>query len=416
MEGLNPQEGAQAPTQRVFDDSTMSKLNALGIDPSDSEAMSSLGISTEAPVTADPEAGMDNNSNSQLAAEGAEQNRELNTDGPSVEEQGQSTQPDSQEEPTTEEGSPENVAAAIVDHPIFGGKKDLGASKNPGPSDFEGADDVNQFISSKIDGISDVNSLVSNYQELNAQLEEYKVIKQEYDRIDQSFQNMPPELLKAIDMAEKGEDWKGALANSPNLDFGKDADSVDKTALIKAYFGDQFTAEDFEAANPDSDYHDSSTERLVNLAYSQAKDKFNADKKNNTLTLEQARLASEQKTQLYSESVSKSLGSVKSFIPDVSDEYLSSINQDFLESKQKSLFSNPDGTVKDDAALKYALAKDGVEIFQQLQKVIQDQAQTIANQELLARKSQTPPAGGGSTPNNPNNGIRQEVIDYVKNL
>lgn len=411
MEGanLNPEGAAAAPesTQRSFDDSTMSKLNALGIDPSDSSAMADLGFGS---MTSDPDKG-DNNSIAHLQAEGDSSYQ--NTPSAPTEPQGDAGEP-AATEPQGDAGEPQSTTT--VDHPFFGGKKDLAANQKPAPTDLKGLEDVNQYIASKLEGVTDVDSLVSNYQKINSEMEAYKTIKAEYDRIEQSFEKMPPELLKAIDMAEKGEDWKGLLINSPKLDFGADADSLAKEDLIKAYFGDQFTADDFEAADPNSDYHDANVERMVNLAHAQAKEKFNNDKTKNTLTLEEAKRSSEQKTQLYTESISKSLGSVKSFIPDVSEEYLSSISSDLLESKQNLLFSNPDGTVKDDAALRYALAKDGVEIFQQLQKVIQSQAETITNQELLARKSQTPPAGSGSSPASANSGIRPEVAEYIKNL
>ena len=410
MEGanLNPEGAATAPesTQRTFDDSTMSKLNALGIDPSDTSAMADLGFGS---MTSDPDKG-DNNSIAHLQAEGDSSYQ--NTQQPAAEPQG--TQEPAATEPQANPDSAES--ATTVDHSFLGGKKDLGASTKPAPTDLKGLEDVNQYIASKIEGVQDVDSLLSNYEKMNSEMEAYKTIKAEYDRIEKSFETMPPELLKAIDMAEKGEDWKSLLSSSPKLDFGLDADSISKEDLVKTYFGDQFTADDFEAADPNSDYHDANVERMVNLAHAQAKEKFNADKAKNTLTLEQAKRSSQEKAELYNSSVSKSLGSVKSFIPDVSEEYLSSISSDLLESKQNLLFSNPDGTVKDDAALRYALAKDGVEIFQQLQKVIQSQAETITNQELLARKSQTPPAGSGSSPANANSGIRPEVAEYIKNL
>lgn len=405
-------QAAPAPenTPRVLDSGTISQLNALGIDRNDSAAMAELGFGD---MTSDPDKG-DNNSTEYLQQQSQGEHPELNSDSPSVEEQALASQ-QAAAQPDQEAPTQEN-APATVDHPMFGGKTDFSV-KQPETPELKGSEEINKFIAGKFDGVENVESLISNHEQLKAQMEEYKVIKEEFDRVDTSFKNMPPELLKAIDMAEKGEDWKSFFNNSPSLDFGQDVDSVSKEALVQTYFGDQFTKDDFEAADPDSDYYDANVERMVNLAYGQAKDKFNSDKASRTLTLEDARISSENKNKAYTESVGNSLGSIKEYMPTASDEYLSSINEDFLQSKQNSLFSNQDGTVKADAALRYALAKDGPEIFQQMQKVVQDKAETIARQELLLRQSQTPPRDNGtSAQGKAQGGIRPGFENFVNNL
>ena len=156
-------------------------------------------------------------------------------------------------------------------------------------------------------------------------------------------------------------------------------------------------------------------ERLVNSYHEQAKNKFNSDRENNTLTLEQANESRVNKDKAYQGSVENSLNSIKSFMPDVQDEYLSSISKDLLDYKNNDLFLEADGTVKADAGKRYAMARDGEEIIKQLQNVIREQAQTQANLDILSRTNSTPP-GETSAPIQSNEGIREGFMDYMKGL
>ena len=310
----------------------------------------------------------------------------------------------------------ESAYTGQVDHPIFGGKKDLVTPVEPTtPNTFKSNEEVNSYIASKYEGIESMDSLMEKFDKNKEQVESLNVIKAEYDRLESSFKNIPAELLKAFKTAEDGGDWKSGILNSPNIDFGKSADEIEKNALIQTYFGDKLTAEDFEAANPESDDYDASMERLVNSYHEQAKNKFNSDRENNTLTLEQANESRVNKDKAYQGSVENSLNSIKSFMPDVQDEYLSSISKDLLDYKNNDLFLEADGTVKADAGKRYAMARDGEEIIKQLQNVIREQAQTQANLDILSRTNSTPP-GETSAPIQSNEGIREGFMDYMKGL
>lgn len=407
LEGAQAQTGGNAPEAqpRVFDQNVLSQLNALGVDPNDSAQMSSLGFDMGGEKASDDATLKDNNSIDHLQGQSSQEGEaQSSTEAPA-------------QAPNVESGSEaagEADGGPSIDHPMFGGKKVFGGQKEePAPS-LEGIDSVNKHISEKFDGVENLDSLMTRYGKMSDEITELKVIQGEYSKIEKSFSEMPSELLKAIDMAEKGENWKEMLTNSPRLSFDSDVDSIDKVELVKAYYGDQFSDADFEAANEDSEDYDPAVGRLVNMAHNNAKEKFASDKSKNTLTLEQANNARTAKQTAFNESVDGSLASIKKFMPDATDEYLSSISQDLLQNKKDSLFSNQDGTLKEDAALRYALAKDGPEIFGQLFEALQAKIKTEANQELLERKSQTPPQGTAAPKGQ--NGIRKGFEKWVESL
>lgn len=324
--------------------------------------------------------------------------------------------PDQAEAPvqTPAQEDPAQPATSDNSHPFL--KSIIGSSNTPDQS-FQNVDELNQYISTKFDGVNDYSALMSNYEKMQSQLTDLDSVKNTLNQLEQTYEKMPPDLMKAIDLASKGEDWKSYLGSMPSLDFSQSADALNKQDLIKAYFGNQVTDADFDAANPDSENYDVNVKRLVDQMYDQASSRFKADKDNNTLTMQQLNDMNAEQNRLYEESVTQSLGSIRTLIPDANDEYMQSISQDLLQRKNNSLFSNEDGTLKPDASLRYALAKDGPELFKQMAAMIKQQAETDANLDVISRQSATPP-GGNSSPSQQqgSNAIRKEVTDHIQQL
>ena len=399
----------QTQQSRTFDPETISKLTALGVDSNDTEALKDLGFEMDDPTPQTGEQNIEQNTHSSA--------QDPNLDPMAQREMGDNNSTDflgEQADPNGEQAEP----SAVVDHPLFGGKKSLVNQEPTTESNLPSSEEINKVIAERFkdQGLNSFEDLVSNYEKTRSQMEELYSIKSEYEKVEKSFENMPPELLKAISLAESGEDWKSFISKSPSIDFSQTADAIDKNALVKSYFGDKFTDEDFEAANPESDDYDPNIERMLNMAHEQAKDKFESDRKERTLTLEQASKAQQEKMKLIQESASKSLESIRSFIPDAADEYIENIGKDLLENKKDSLFSNPDGSYKEDAGLRLALAKDGIELFKQMREVINEQAQTETNLRMLLRKSDKPTESSLGSTNPSNDEIRPEVRDHIRKL
>ena len=395
------QAPAQEPQLRTFDQDTISKLNAIGVDHTNAEQLKTAGFEPyveggQAPPAAAP------------------------IDTPATAEPGPQTPP-AATPPAVEPGAqtpPAAESAHNVDHGFFGGKQNLGNNTPAAVPELKGLDDVNGFIKTQLEaqGVNNLTELISNFSKNQEAIDSLKVIEGEYNKTVSSFDNMPPELLKAMQMAEKGEDWKGFMNSSPSIDFSSKAENLSKEDLLKTYYGDQFSSEDLDAADPDSVNHDPNMERMVNLAHKEAISKFNTDKQSRTLTMEQARDNALKNKESFTSAVKDSTQSIKEFMPTVSDEYLNSLEQDFLSNGKDLVFSNPDGSLRGDAMLNYALAKDGKDIFQQMQKVIEEQAQTNANLELLVKKNKEVPAASGAAPISQGNEIRPEVVDYIERL
>jgi len=80
------------------------------------------------------------------------------------------------------------------------------------------------------------------------------------------------------------------------------------------------------------------------------------------------------------------------------------------------LYYKKDGTLKEDAAQNYVMAKNGMDLMNQYKKMVSNESMSIARQEVLLETPTTPKVSGGSSAATPQTGIRQEVQDEINRL
>lgn len=304
----------------------------------------------------------------------------------------------------------------ILDNPLMKITQEKGDKGADNPlNGLEGLEKVNEFLSSKIEGVKSVEDVVSKYSELQTQFNEVAEFKTQYETLLNGLKSLPKDLVEAIRLAETGEDYRSYISSVPSLDFNKEAKELDTKALIKAYYGDKVTDADFEAADRDSDEYDPNVEKYINTLKEHSVEKFNRDKQSFNEKTEQYLSSRQKQEENYKSSVKNSLSSVKEFFPDVTDSYLQNVESKLLENGINSLFFDENGQLKADAAARFVRASDdGGNLITQLQRIAYDKAKTEANLDILTRSQRTSPESGGRVQKQDVN--EEKVNTYIQNL
>jgi len=163
---------------------------------------------------------------------------------------------------------------------------------------------------------------------------------------------------------------------------------------------------------------DSKTKRMINVLVSQSKSKFEDTKNQRKELASNAVKVAKESQERYLKSAESSSKKLSSQIEGIDGNYIKTIeNQLKTPNSVIDLFYEKDGTLKEDAALAYAMAKDGYGLLNQYKKVIQNKTETKVNQDLLLRGSSTPTGSKGSQ--SANKEVRPEVqaeVDRIMGL
>jgi hypothetical protein len=150
----------------------------------------------------------------------------------------------------------------------------------------------------------------------------------------------------------------------------------------------------------------------------QSKSKFEETKSQRKEQATNAVKIAKESQERYLKSAENSSKKLSSQIEGVDSNYIKGIESQLKTPNSViDLFYEKDGTLKEDAALAYAMAKDGYGLLNQYKKVIQNKTETKVNQDLLLRGSSTPTGSKGSQ--SANKEIRPEVqgeIDRIMGL
>jgi hypothetical protein len=103
---------------------------------------------------------------------------------------------------------------------------------------------------------------------------------------------------------------------------------------------------------------------------------------------------------------------LKDSFPDLNDSETAELSRIMESGEINSLFMNPDGTYKPEAAKMLMLAQHGEPLIKQFMTIAEKNGETKANEELLSRGSDKPKPhkGGGSKKANGN------VLKTIGNL
>jgi hypothetical protein len=238
-------------------------------------------------------------------------------------------------------------------------------------------------------GLKDESELTEKVKSWQQVEQDYTQVKEQYDRVDEALNQLPPELYLAMQTALKGEDWRDVLETTPSLDFSKDSNSVDAKTLIDTFMPNEFTEEDWEEYNDEAG--DPSTKKAINLALSISKEKYECKKKEIKARISEDGKKSNEYQEKFTESVQKANEYVKKNLPGASDKYLQTINEKISKEGIVSQFYNPDGTLKENAVMLMLKTTEEYDKYQQVKinRAVKE-ARTKMNQELLDRGNSTP--------------------------
>jgi hypothetical protein len=308
-----------------------------------------------------------------------------------------------------------NEEEDFIESDIFGGK--IPAVKKEEKKEevsLESLDQLNSHLKDNF-GIEDMSALG---QQINSWKEQEKVLGEATSKLanaEKLFESMPPDLYQLVELHVNGADWKQGLTN-PALNFERKIEDYKEKELIDVFFPGEVTNDDWEEFNDEDG--DPKTKRLINTLVNQSKTKFEETKSQRKEQATNAVKIAKESQERYLKSAENSSKKLSSQIEGVDSNYIKGIESQLKTPNSViDLFYEKDGTLKEDAALAYAMAKDGYGLLNQYKKVIQNKTETKVNQDLLLRGSSTPTGSKGSQ--SANKEVRPEVqaeIDSIMGL
>ena len=297
---------------------------------------------------------------------------------------GQASEEDEEEE-EDEDYEEDEDEEEEEDDDVFGITKQS-KSKKEVRLNFEPTKEMINFISSNY-GIKDANTFFNSVGTWREQAQKGSEIEKEYDALTADLQAMPPEIRTAVQLWADGEDYTQALMGNERLDFSDDFASQDVENLVQHYLPEEYDelAELFE--NGELEEEDLE-ERLLLLART-TKRMFTEDKRALEDEREQYALRQKNEFQNMKKSALLSVDNLSKAYPNFSKSEISKIRTTLVEGKVDSLFMNPDGSYKDNAAELIAFASYGKKMLESVKKAAQRRGESEANMAIVDKSPKT---------------------------
>lgn len=300
----------------------------------------------------------------------------------------------------------------VIDSPLYGGEKNIGKPNEAAGSEeqnFENLDSLNTYLKEthSIDSVTDLTSKIENWKQQEDSIDK---LTSESSNVKSLFENMHPDLYAAVVENANGRSWREGI-NSNVLDYTKVATDFTDEELVAKLAPGTLTAEDWEEHNDEDG--DVAVKRLVTSTIENAKNVFNG-KKTQFDSAREASVASAQVNQKsFDDSVAKAKAAMLTDYKDADSAYVDSLEATFTENSIVATFYNEDGTLKEDAFKRLAMAKDGAGLIERYEKLAQRRVETATNQEILSRGADAPNVTKGSNSNTSKEEVRQEVQDAL---
>lgn len=297
---------------------------------------------------------------------------------------GQASEEDEEEE-EDEDYEEDEDEEEEEDDDVFGITKQS-KSKKEVRLNFEPTKEMINFISSNY-GIKDANTFFNSVGTWREQAQKGSEIEKEYDALTADLQAMPPEIRTAVQLWADGEDYTQALMGNERLDFSDDFASQDVENLVQHYLPEEYDelAELFE--NGELEEEDLE-ERLLLLART-TKRMFTEDKRALEEEREQYAIRQKNEFQNMKKSALLSVDNLSKAYPNFSKSEISKIRTTLVEGKVDSLFMNPDGSYKDNAAELIAFASYGKKMLESVKKAAQRRGESEANMAIVDKSPKT---------------------------
>lgn len=284
------------------------------------------------------------------------------------------------------EGGENNEEKQPVTNPIFG-DLDLDADE----ANKSGEANTPATITSLMQdiGLKSEGELSEKVKAWQQTEQEYVQVKEQYDRVDNALNQLPPELYLAMQTALKGEDWRNVLETTPSIDFSKESTTVDAKVLIDTFMPNEFTEEDWEEYNDEAG--DPATKKAINMALTISRERYDGKKNEIRSKISEDGKKSEEYQAKFTESLTRANEYVKRNLPGATDKFLNTINEKISKEGIVSQFYNPDGTLKESAVMLMLKTTNEYDEYVQIKtnKAVKE-ARTKMNQELLDRGNSTP--------------------------
>jgi hypothetical protein len=271
------------------------------------------------------------------------------------------------------------------DDDVFGVTKQVKGRKEV-KLNFEPTKEMINFISSNY-GIKDASTFFNSVGTWREQAQKGSEIEKEYEALTADLQAMPPEIRNAVQLWADGEDYTQALTMEERLDFSSDFNNQDVENLVQHYLPEEYDelAEAFE--NGELEEEDLE-ERLLLLART-TKRMFTEDKRALEDEREQYALRQKNEFQNMKKSALLSVDNLSKAYPNFSKSEISKIRTTLVEGKVDSLFMNPDGSYKDNAAELIAFASYGKKMLESVKKAAQRRGESEANMAIVDKSPKT---------------------------
>lgn len=270
-------------------------------------------------------------------------------------------------------------------------------------------DVIKQKFGQDIKEAKDLPKFFETAQKWRADSQALEKVKEENSDYKGLLESQPPEIIEAMKLHAKGEDFTKAFTSRPKFDFSKDAAKQNPEDLVNHYFPNKFTPEDFKEDKPSP---------ALEIAISASMKEYNSEKvaKDNQTRLVYENVKKSQET--FANSVASSVSALSQDFPDVDQDSLNEIEGYLKGGPQQilSLFMNKDGTMNKDAAKRILMAKHGESQIEYMMGLASNITETRTNEEILSRGADKPgihkkPSGNKTQEIDPE---IQKRIDEVK--
>lgn len=286
-----------------------------------------------------------------------------------------------------------------LEHSLFGGKLTFGKDTEKGGEgnepdlDLKSVDGLTSLFKSKL-GVESVDKIPEKLESLVSGQQKLSELESQMSNVTALFNEMDPQLYQAIVAWQNGEDWKASVRDS-QIDFTKDAKSYDAKTLVNSMLPGKISDTQWEEYQQED--CDPAVKSLVDFAIESATDRFTSKAESIKAKSSEMVAKSAEKKQKFESSIETSMKFLASKYPNADQTYLSGVADEFKTGKVWSVFMNEDGSLREDAMLRYVMAKDGDNLLQQTIKKIENAKTTIVHQGILDHVAEIPSGQNGSS-------------------
>ena len=268
------------------------------------------------------------------------------------EEAPKATQEEEVEEEVYEEDEEDEEEVASEDD-VFGLSKSKKKQKDLN-IDFDIPDGMIDLISSKF-GIQDPSKFFKSADTWRNQAQEGAEATKEYEALASDLEALPSEIRQSIQLWANGSDYTKAFDSNERLDFSESHKDQDSENLVQHYLEDEYN--DLVDKYNDEKLDDEDFEDRIELLARTTKRMFNQDRQ--SIEEDRENFAKQQvsEREALKKSAVLSVKNLKEEYPDFSKSEISKIQKVLVGGNIENLFSNSDGSYKEDAAeiLAYAM-------------------------------------------------------------